>query len=59
MLRMGAGGLKARHGSLDWRPQGWDGWGPAAELGHRSSQLLKMMLQVPVALLEVRDGVQV
>lgn len=56
---MGTGGLKARQGSLDWRPQGWDGWGQTAELGHRSSQLLKMMLQVPMALLEVRNGVQV
>lgn len=59
MLRVGTGGLKARQGSLDWRPQGWDGWGQTAELGHRSSQLLKMMLQVPMALLEVRNGVQV
>lgn len=57
MLRVGAGGLKARKSRLE--AKGWDGWGPTAELGHRSSQLLKMMLQVPVALLEVRDGVQV
>ena len=59
MMRVGTGVLKARQGSLDWRLPGWEGWGQIPELGHGSSQLLKVILWVPVALLEVRIGVQV
>lgn len=56
---MGKGVLNARQESLDWKPQGWKGWGQTPELGPGFSQIPEMVLQVPGKLLEARSGVQV